>query len=56
MINVCHRLRKTVIAEGVESADQRGVLLDAGCDLLQGYFFGRPAALEASLLKVGSEA
>ncbi|HEY3746176.1 MAG TPA: EAL domain-containing protein [Gemmatimonadaceae bacterium] len=56
MINVCHRLRKTVIAEGVESADQRDVLLDAGCDLLQGYYFGRPAALEASLLTVGSEA
>jgi diguanylate cyclase (GGDEF)-like protein/PAS domain S-box-containing protein len=32
----------SVIAEGVESADQRDFLLGCGCHAYQGYFFGRP--------------
>lgn len=31
-----------VIAEGVESAEERDCLIAAGCDLLQGYLFARP--------------
>ena len=55
MISVCHRLGKQVIAEGVESVGERGVLADAGCDLLQGYLVGRPGELEASTLKSASD-
>jgi EAL domain-containing protein (putative c-di-GMP-specific phosphodiesterase class I) len=32
-----------VIAEGVETAEQRNLLAELGCDAFQGYFFGRPA-------------
>ena len=32
-----------VVAEGVESAEECEVLSDAGCDLLQGHWFARPA-------------
>lgn len=32
----------SVIAEGVESAEQRDFLLGCGCHAYQGYFFGRP--------------
>jgi EAL domain-containing protein (putative c-di-GMP-specific phosphodiesterase class I)/CheY-like chemotaxis protein len=32
-----------LIAEGVETAEERDTLLAAGCDLLQGYLFARPA-------------
>jgi EAL domain-containing protein (putative c-di-GMP-specific phosphodiesterase class I) len=32
-----------VVAEGVETSDERDALIDLGCDLLQGYFFARPA-------------
>lgn len=34
-----------VLAEGVEEAAQRDVLVDAGVTLAQGYFFGRPGPL-----------
>jgi diguanylate cyclase (GGDEF)-like protein len=33
-----------VVAEGVETADQARLLKAAGCDMVQGYFFGRPMA------------
>ena len=43
MIRLCRDLRILVVAEGVETAPEKKVLTDLGCDLLQGYLFGRPA-------------
>ncbi len=39
-----HALGLTVAAEGVESPEHVEVMRDAGCDLLQGFFFTRPLA------------
>jgi len=38
-----HSLGVTVVAEGVETKEQQRWLVDAGCDLLQGFFDGPPA-------------
>jgi sensor c-di-GMP phosphodiesterase-like protein len=35
-------LRFNVVAEGVETEMQREVLLDLGCDHMQGYLFSKP--------------
>ena len=52
IIAMGHALGLHVIAEGVETVDQRRVLLEHGCRAYQGYLFGRPlplAELEAWL-------
>jgi EAL domain-containing protein (putative c-di-GMP-specific phosphodiesterase class I) len=42
MTTVCKELGLLVVAEGVECAEERDVLCDIGCDLLQGYHFAKP--------------
>jgi EAL domain-containing protein (putative c-di-GMP-specific phosphodiesterase class I) len=39
---MAHALGMQVIAEGVETAQQRHLLTEAGCDFGQGYLFARP--------------
>ncbi len=41
-IGLGHNLGLRVIAEGVEEADAEAMLLDSGCDAVQGYLIGRP--------------
>jgi diguanylate cyclase (GGDEF)-like protein/PAS domain S-box-containing protein len=52
IIVMAHELGLQVIAEGVETAAQRDLLISAGCDFGQGYLFAHPMpadALEAML-------
>ncbi len=52
IIALAHRLKMTVVAEGVETASVHAALAEAWCDGIQGYHTGRPmapAALEGWL-------
>jgi diguanylate cyclase (GGDEF)-like protein len=42
IIQLAHGLGMTVIAEGVETAEQHRTLAELGCDFCQGYYFARP--------------
>lgn len=42
LTQVARDLGIAVVAEGIETPAERDVLIDLGCDLLQGYLFGRP--------------
>jgi diguanylate cyclase (GGDEF)-like protein len=44
VIKLAHALGLQVVAEGVETARQRDILLGLQCDELQGYLFARPMA------------
>ncbi|OIQ98498.1 cyclic di-GMP phosphodiesterase Gmr [mine drainage metagenome] len=46
IIAMAQSLNLNVIAEGVETADQRQLLLDSGCIHYQGYLFGKPMPIE----------
>jgi diguanylate cyclase (GGDEF)-like protein/PAS domain S-box-containing protein len=56
VIALGHRLGLTVVAEGVETVGERGVLRDEGCDAIQGFLYCRPSPAEecAALLESGS--
>jgi diguanylate cyclase (GGDEF)-like protein/PAS domain S-box-containing protein len=47
MIVMAHKLGMTVIAEGIETPEQRDLLTAAGCDFGQGYLFSRPVPAES---------
>ena len=53
IVSMAHKLDLQVVAEGVETVEQRDQLLRYGCDVLQGYWFSRPvdAASFAGLLQ-----
>lgn len=47
IVELCGKLDLMIIAEGVETEEQRRYLAERGVDVLQGYLFGKPMSLEA---------
>lgn len=45
IVGLCRSLRLTCVVEGVETEAQATVLRELGCNVMQGYLFGRPAAV-----------
>ena len=46
ILDIARYLKLRVVAEGVETEGQLKLLKDAGCDLVQGYYFSRPVPPE----------
>jgi EAL domain-containing protein (putative c-di-GMP-specific phosphodiesterase class I) len=42
IIGMGHGLQLSVIAEGVETAEQLQLLRESGCDQVQGFYFSQP--------------
>jgi diguanylate cyclase len=47
IVSLAHSLRLAVIAEGVETSEQLGILGDVGCDQYQGYLCSPPLPADA---------
>jgi EAL domain-containing protein (putative c-di-GMP-specific phosphodiesterase class I) len=46
IISMIHKLGLTVVAEGVEHPEQVSFLADHDCDIIQGYYYGKPMKKE----------
>ncbi|MGE3843809.1 MAG: putative bifunctional diguanylate cyclase/phosphodiesterase [Vicinamibacterales bacterium] len=56
MTSLAHDLGMTIAAEGVETDEQAQFLAARGCDVFQGFRFGRPVTAERLFPDVGGEA
>ena len=45
IIAMAHSMNYTTVAEGVETEEQAGKLVSAGCHAMQGYLFAKPMAI-----------
>lgn len=55
IIQLGKSMNLSVIAEGVERADQAAFLLRHGCNLAQGYLYGKPMAADEILARWGGQ-
>ena len=53
MIDLGHGLEMSIVAEGVETAEQLAFLAQEGCDAVQGYLLGKPAPIVQYATLVG---
>ena len=52
IVSMSHRLGYKVVAEGVETAEQKEYLSHAGCDVMQGYLYSKPLSEEEALKRL----
>ncbi len=55
IISMAHRLGHVVVAEGVETVNQKEYLQRAGCDFIQGYLFSKPLLSKDAVLLLKEE-
>ncbi len=48
-IEMLHKMNYYIVCEGVETEEQKNLLLELNCDYLQGFYFSRPVAVDAFL-------
>ena len=46
IVDIARYLKVPVVAEGVETEGQLNLLRNAGCDLVQGYYFSHPLPVD----------
>jgi len=55
ILDIARNLKLLVIAEGVETESQLALLKNAGCDLVQGYYFSQPVPPEEFEMMIARE-
>ncbi|HZR85314.1 MAG TPA: EAL domain-containing protein [Bradyrhizobium sp.] len=55
VIDLGHGMEMSIVAEGVETAEQLGFLAHEGCDAMQGYLLGKPLPIAQYATLVGRD-
>ncbi|MCX4027652.1 EAL domain-containing protein [Endozoicomonas sp. SM1973] len=55
LIKYCKQQGFQVTAEGIEREEQASILIEAGCDYLQGFYYAKPEPLSAHIEKANSQ-
>ncbi len=55
VIDLGHGMEMSIVAEGVETAEQLGFLANEGCDAMQGYLLGKPLPIAQYATLVGRD-
>ncbi len=55
VIDLGHGMEMSIVAEGVETAEQLGFLANEGCDAVQGYLLGKPLPIAQYATLVGRD-
>ena len=56
IVGMAKALGLTVVAEGVETVGQAQRVSELGCDLAQGFYFGRPVPAQVLLTRLWRDA
>jgi len=54
-IDLAHTLDRTVVAEGIESEADGDLVARLGCDMAQGYWYGRPVPAAEALSRINAD-
>ena len=46
ILNMAHVFKLSIVAEGVETVEQRDFLISKNCQILQGYYYSKPLTKE----------
>jgi EAL domain-containing protein (putative c-di-GMP-specific phosphodiesterase class I) len=55
ILSLASSLHMTVVAEGIQTEEQRATLLKLGCETGQGFLFSKPVAADAAEQALASE-
>ena len=44
-VSICRKLGILTVAEGVETENQKNMVIEMGCDMIQGYFYDKPISI-----------
>jgi diguanylate cyclase (GGDEF)-like protein/PAS domain S-box-containing protein len=55
IIGLCQELSMTVVAEGVEEIEQAELLMEAGCNIIQGFGVGHPMPFDQAVQWLGKK-
>ena len=56
VMDIAEYLKLTVVAEGVELKEQYDLLKNAGCHMVQGFYFSKPVPVEEFTLMIRDKA